>query len=571
MSKVSLRAIALSGVAARGALVGAAVVGAFLGTYAIGINAANSADGLDGIGIFLLMLMLLPVVAVVVGVAAGMALRLPMGWLTGLVAPVTAFGVNLPFDWERPLLIAEVIAVYAAVATAVAALRPLGDPPRGPSGAKRPDWRPRPACGGRPTGPVVTMVAIADAVLFVAALGIAANGVNREPGIDVNVTMDLPPSSAAAAMPPKEGNREEAAARPRPSPATPMGPWSATLAAKGDHVEVGTPGRVVGGIKHVSIGFGSAATLPRGHTGSDLQLPDGSRWTPDGTIRLEGPDDLAFKTARIFRGSLTVGTTLDDVLASAPGGVTAVGRLTSADGRQVDRLVLPVGTRRDTCQRSARVRCGEYEPAPLQVSVTQVPGLRIQAAGDGEVSVAGTARVSAAGHSWDGLVAAVEARQLRVSATYGDGGWAVTAEGAKARQVWMDVWPVIETEIAAKAVMEGKRSFLHPLRTEHDLPLRIRWKNVGHATSQILEAEGQGTGAKSVGFRLAMTSGHDAGIGLSRQPEVRNLKRGLDIPSKLKSGKSIERGLSFEPGAEASIILRGNFPTVTVSLPTGAE
>ncbi len=52
---------------------------------------------------------------------------------------------------------------------------------------------------------------------------------------------------------------------------------------------------------------------------------------------------------------------------------------------------------------------------------------------------------------------------------------------------------------------------------------------------------------------------------------MRNLKNGLDIPSELEVGKSIERGLSFEPGAEASIVLRGNFPAVTVPLPTGAS
>jgi hypothetical protein len=78
-------------------------------------------------------------------------------------------------------------------------------------------------------------------------------------------------------------------------------------------------------------------------------------------------------------------------------------------------------------------------------------------------------------------------------------------------------------------------------------------------------------GAKSVGFRLATTTGHDAGLGVTRRPEVRNLKNGIDIPSELEVGKSIERGLSFEPGAEASIVLRGNFPAVTVPLPTGAS
>jgi len=59
-------------------------------------------------------------------------------------------------------------------------------------------------------------------------------------------------------------------------------------------------------------------------TRSDFLLPDGSRWTPDGTILLEGPDDLPFVEATVRRDSMTVLTTLDEVVA-APGGVTAVG------------------------------------------------------------------------------------------------------------------------------------------------------------------------------------------------------------------------------------------------------
>ncbi len=76
-----------------------------------------------------------------------------------------------------------------------------------------------------------------------------------------------------------------------------------------------------------------------------------------------------------------------------------------------------------------------------------------------------------------------------------------------------------------------------------------------------------GPGAKSVGFDLAITLGHDAGLNVSRARKVINLKNGADINADLAPGKTIDRGLSYQPGADATIVLRGNFPTVTVALP----
>ena len=336
------------------------------------------------------------------------------------------------------------------------------------------------------------------------------------------------------------------------------------IEAKGDNMELTTPGRVVGGIRHASIRYGPPD--PR-DGGDSFLLPDGSSWSPQGPIQLEGPDDLPFRSARTYGQVLTVQTdSFEAVLASADSGVTAVGLFVRSDGQRVDRLSLPSGTRRVRgCP--ARSRCSNQDsPSPLQLEVASAPGLSIQAAGNGEAAVAGTARVTALDRSWNGLVAAVEADDLRVAATFNAGHWTVTATGHEARQVWIDVWPVIDGELSAKGVVR-KPSFFHPFRGNKRFPLRIQWKNVGHATTYIHEAQGVGPGAKSVGFDLAITLGHDAGLNVSRARKVVNLKSGSDISGDLAPGKSIDRGLSYQPGADTTIILRGNFPTVTVPLP----
>jgi len=95
----------------------------------------------------------------------------------------------------------------------------------------------------------------------------------------------------------------------------------------------------------------------------------------------------------------------------------------------------------------------------------------------------------------------------------------------------------------------------------------IRWKNVGHASIQILATEGMGSGAPGVGFRLTPTREHDAGLGVGRPAEVLNLRKGVSIEAALAPGRSVDCGLSFQPGTEATIVLRGNFPSVSVPLP----
>ena len=527
------------------------MVAALYATSAFTTWRAEAADGVDRLGIFLSGLVLLPVVAIAVGVGLAMVLRLPLGWLVGLLGPVLGMALSLLLDVERVVFMVVVVGVFAGLSTAGAALGTAARPPRAPSGPAPAMLRPR----------LVAVVGLADAVLLVAALGVAGTISSREPDEAV-VKADLPASPAAAALPRRLGDREHAQARPRPGYATPTGPWSADLIGRGDHMELRVPGMVVAGIRHTSIRFPSAADAGRGSAGDELILPDGSRWVPDGPSRLEGPQDLPFTEAVARKDSLTVVTSVQALARSARDGVTAVGAFIRSDGHRVDRLVLPPGTKqvRDCLRILPSESCDKTTRSPMQVQVTPVAGMRIQVAGDGEASVAGTARVTAVERSWEGMVAAVEAKQLRAAAIHSDGVWAVNAEAGRARQVWMDGWPVIGTELSAKAVMESSER-------KGRLPLRIRWKNVGHATSQILEAEGQGAGAPSVAFGLEPPRSHDAGLGVIRSIEVRNLRRGLSIPSRLDVGKGVERGLSFEPGADASIVLRGNFPSVTVPLP----
>lgn len=412
----------------------------------------------------------------------------------------------------------------------------------------------------------VAVVAIVDFVLLAAAVGVGLSHLGGDSAARPSGSeSDIAIGAEAAALPaPQPVRNDEVQARPWPPRATPTGPWTATLAAKGDDMELTTPGRVVGGIRQASIRHGPPD--PQGAADTFL-LPDGSRWSPQGRIQLDGPDDLPFRSAKTYGQTLTVQTeSFEAVLASAASGVTAVGVFVRSDGQRVDRLALPPGTRKVRgCPAGSRCS-DEDSPSPLQLEVASEQGLSIHAAGNGEAAVAGTARVTALDRSWNGLVAAVEAQDLRVAATFNAGHWTVTATGHEARQVWIDVWPVVDGELSAKGVVK-KPSFFHPFRGDRRFPLRIQWKNVGHATTYIHEAQGAGPGAKSVGFDLASSLGHDAGLNVSRGRKAVNLKDGATISAELAPGRSIDRGLSYQPGADATIVLRGNFPTVTVPLP----
>jgi len=88
----------------------------------------------------------------------------------------------------------------------------------------------------------------------------------------------------------------------------------------------------------------------------------------------------------------------------------------------------------------------------------------------------------------------------------------------------------------------------------------------GIATAQVLEAEGSGPGAEGIGFDLNKTLGHDAGLGLRRGDRVLGFDGGEDIDSNLPPGGESDRELSYRAGQPATLVLRGNFPEVTVVL-----
>ena len=75
-----------------------------------------------------------------------------------------------------------------------------------------------------------------------------------------------------------------------------------------------------------------------------------------------------------------------------------------------------------------------------------------------------------------------------------------------------------------------------------------------------------GPGAPGVGFDLNKTLGHDAGLGLRRGDDVHGLDGGADIDSNLAPGDDTDRELSYQAGQPATLVLRGNFPEVTVEL-----
>jgi hypothetical protein len=412
----------------------------------------------------------------------------------------------------------------------------------------------------------VLVVALADAVLLLASVGLGLSRIGDEPASD---PADLVPVLAVAnGLParPSPGS-EEVTKRPWPSRVEAPGPWSATLAGKGDRIVLSTPGTITGGIAHATYDFGPMnapqppGTPPRG-TRRLIVLPDGTRWEPTGKIRLEGPGDVAFSTLEIEgQRMFALSPSLEAGVGSAVGGVTAVGTFVQPQGGQVDRLALAPGTRMiDECRDPTT--CWTRGEPSLGLTVTPVPGMSIRSAGDGEVAVAGATRTSALGRSWDGLVATVEAKRLQVSASYAGNQWTVAAEARLARQVWVDAWPVVDTELEAKSVI-AKPGFIRSSADEK-YPVRIRWKNVGHATSQIYVAEGSGGGASSVGFGLSSEGGHDAGLGVHRASRVVNLDDGGAIDSRQAPGKGVDRGLSTQRGTSASITLRGNFPTVEV-------
>ena len=375
-------------------------------------------------------------------------------------------------------------------------------------------------------------------------------------------------------------------ARPWPERVTPTGPWSATLRGTGPLVAMTQlPGVVEGGLARATFELGSddprpSASVPARTGNLNLTLPDDSRWYPVTPFTVESDADLPFTSvsARAAKVDVVVGS-LASALGPAGDQVTAVGTFVSPDGREVDRLVLPRGTR-------VGQDCAHEPPCPASSEVPRVTvaaerGQVLRGATGveaGEAAVAGTVHVEALGHPWDGLVGALEGYPagdgdgprrdpgLTATATLADDGWTLAADAPAALQAWVDVWPVADTVLeGSSSVSGGGHNCLR------DCVVRIRWANVGFATSQVLEADGLGSAGPTVGFDLNKTLGHDAGLGVRRGDQKVNLGGGGDIDSNQPPGEKVDRGLSYTPGTEVTIVLRGNFPDLPVRLaiPTG--
>ena len=249
-------------------------------------------------------------------------------------------------------------------------------------------------------------------------------------------------------------------------------------------------------------------------------------------------------------------------LGQAGDQVTAVGSFTAPDGRKVDRLVLPKGTR-------VGEDCGHEPPCPAATDVpavtVEIPRGTIIAAGTGvevgEAAVAGTVHVEALDHAWDGLVGALEGVTVSATAVFGVDGWTLESQAGNALQAWVDVWPVADTVLVGSSGVDGGGH--NCLR---NCTVRVRWRNEGWASAQILEAEGVGSGGPTVGFDLNKTLGHDAGLGVRRGDQKINLGGGGDVDSNQAPGEKVDRGLSHTPGVDVTLVLRGNFPDLPIDL-----
>lgn len=353
-------------------------------------------------------------------------------------------------------------------------------------------------------------------------------------------------------------------AQPSPAQVTPTGPWSATLAGSGARFMMYgvTGGAIPGALTEATFRLPGPDENEPFHRPLNLTLPDGSTWRPEGTFRLEGSGPLTFTGVQARDGMLDVGAkSLQAILAPASGPVTAVGAFVAPDGRRTDRLALPPTAR--VGEDCGRPSCSDPDVAPL-ATLAVAAGFTVSGQTGpwaGEVSVAGTARAQALGRSWEGLVGAVEGRETRGTATWDGRTWSVSATAGTAHQVWVDVWPVATTTLSATSAYDPG-----PHSCFRNCSVRFRWANTGWATSHILEAEGSGPGSGSVRFGLTDSYGHDAGLGIRRGGKRKNLGNGDAIFSTMAPGGKGDRGLTTKPGSSVVVVLRGNFPDVTVQL-----
>ncbi len=354
-------------------------------------------------------------------------------------------------------------------------------------------------------------------------------------------------------------------ARPAPAQVTPTGPWSATLAGSGPRFMMYgvTGGAIPGALAEATFALpGPDKNRPfRGPL--NLTLPDGSTWRPEGTFRLEGAGPLAFTSVRARDGVLDVGVkSLQDVLAPASGPVTAVGPSSPPTGGGPTGWPCPPTTR--VGEDCGRPSCSDPDVAPL-VTLAVAPGFAISGQTGpwaGEVSVAGTARAEALGRSWEGLVGAVEGRETQGDGDVGRPG-VVGVGQCRHRPSGLD-----------RRVAGGRPPPSRPPRPTTRAPTPASGTAAcgsagptrGWATAHILEAEGFGSGSRSVRFGLIRSYGHDAGLGVRRGGKKKNLGNGDAIWSTMEPAGKDDRGLTTEPGSSVVVVLRGNFPEVRVPL-----
>lgn len=112
----------IASAAVRGCIVGTAVIGALWMLLILGNRNLGDGINLHDFYVFLWVLTLLPVITLVVGIAAAMLLRLPLGWLVGLIAPAATLGILQLLPSRVPVQVTGTIATYGASAAAAAAL-----------------------------------------------------------------------------------------------------------------------------------------------------------------------------------------------------------------------------------------------------------------------------------------------------------------------------------------------------------------------------------------------------------------------------------------------------------------
>ncbi|HEX6596009.1 MAG TPA: hypothetical protein VF045_03690, partial [Acidimicrobiales bacterium] len=398
-----------------------------------------------------------------------------------------------------------------------------------------------------------------------------------------------PAPAPAPASPPRPVTAADVLARPEPPRVTARGRWSATLEGTGERVRFYAPVVAVDALSHTTVELSTSDPRPvtgaegyvRYSTGTSLAFPDGTRWYPLSPFRMEGTGGSASLTSATagdgaVRGTVD-GSELARILAA---GATASGRFVQRDGQEATTLRLPGGTRlsADCPGRTpgeVPTPCPGQAPAaagPVEVSIDARPGLRLQvdasggesSAGNGEggveIEVAGSVRAKALGRNWEGLVGSIEADDLKATATWAGHGWTVNASARSARQVWIDVWPVVGTTLEVRSGYDGG-----PHSCTGDCSVRLRYRNVGHATAQIFEAEALG-GSYSVALGIKQTGTHDAGLDVHRGGREINLSSGRGVDSHLPPGDYHDRGLTVTPGVPVTLVLRGNFPEVRVAL-----